>query len=415
MAGGRGLADGILPFGGICLPAPDGVSVEFGVLGPLQVNGGNVSLAGKQRVVLAVLLLRANRVVPIDTLIDALWDDAPPPSARMTLQGYVKQLRQNADLRVGERVITRSPGYLITVADGELDLDRFIGLCDQARSTADRGDWRAASGLFGEALALWRGEPLERCSLRCARADRGAAAGRAAHAGGRVPGGGGPAAWPARRLVAELRRLVSSEPLRERLHGQLMLALYRCGRQAEALQVFRDIDRRLRGELGIAPGPELSAAAPAHPRRGPVAGRGLPPAARAAEAEPRPPRPRPCAGPPRAAARGHGRLHRARGAGGDAARHAGRRGLTGSGPVRWSSRRWRGWAGSARPCWRCMWLTRLREHFPDGQLYANLGGATNPLPPSEVISRFLRDLGGTDAVASGGRRGAGGPLPQPAR
>jgi len=84
--------------------------VKFGVLGPLQVNDVDAALPAKQRILLAVLLLHANRVVPVASLIDAVWGDAPPSSARTTLQGYVKQLRQNTGVRVGERVVTRSPG-----------------------------------------------------------------------------------------------------------------------------------------------------------------------------------------------------------------------------------------------------------------------------------------------------------------
>ena len=134
--------------------------VEFGVLGPLQVNGRDVMLAGKARVVLAALLLHANQVVPVDALVDALWDDAPPASARTTLQGYVKRLRQLPGTAVAERIITRSPGYLIQVRSGELDLTSFTGLSDQGRAAARAGDWERASALLADALALWRGQPL---------------------------------------------------------------------------------------------------------------------------------------------------------------------------------------------------------------------------------------------------------------
>ena len=231
--------------------------MEFGVLGPLQVNDGGVVLPAKQRVLLAVLLLHANRVVPVESLTDALWDDAPPSSARTTLQGYVRRLRQNLGVQAGKRLVTRSPGYLMVVAAGELDLDRFTGLCDQAQSAADRDDWPRAATLFGDALSLWRGDPL---------ADVPAAAVQRTE----VPRLG--ELWMRavesrveadlrlgrhQELVADLRRLASREPLREGLHGHLMLALYRCRRQAEALEVFRSIDQRLRGELGISPGPEL--------------------------------------------------------------------------------------------------------------------------------------------------------------
>ena len=227
------------------------------MLGPLEVNGGGVVLSAKQRVLLAVLLLHANRVVPVEALIDAVWDDAPPPSARVTLQGYVKRLRQSLGVQAGERIVTRSPGYLMVVAAGELDLDRFTGLCDQARSAADRGDWAGAAGLFRDALSLWRGDPLadvpaaavQRTELPRLAELRTRAMESRVEADLRL--------GRHRELVAELRRLAGGEPLGEGLHGQLMLALYRCGRQAEALEVFRRIDQRLRGELGISAGPEL--------------------------------------------------------------------------------------------------------------------------------------------------------------
>ena len=231
--------------------------MEFGVLGPLQVSGDSAMLSAKQRVLLAVLLLRANRVVPVQALIDAMWDDAPPPSARVTLQGHVKQLRRNLGTQAGKRIATRPPGYLIEVSAGELDLDRFTELCDHARAAADHGDWPEAARLYGQALSLWRGDPLSDipapamqraelprlAELRMraveARVDADLRLGRHLE------------------LVAELLRLVDGEPLREGLHGQLMMALYRGGRQAEALEVFRSIDQRLRDELGISPGPEL--------------------------------------------------------------------------------------------------------------------------------------------------------------
>jgi DNA-binding SARP family transcriptional activator/tetratricopeptide (TPR) repeat protein len=214
-------------------------------------------LSAKQRVVLAVLLLNANGVVPVEALIDALWDDAPPSSARVTLQGYVSRLRQNLGVEAGQRIVTRSPGYLMVVGDGELDLDRFIRLCEEARSAADGGDWRGAAGLLREALALWQGDPLEDVP---AEAVQRTEVPRLAELRMRAVESQVEADLRLGRhaeLVAELRRLAGGEPLREGLHGHLMLALYRCGRQAEALEVFRGIDRRLRGELGIAPGPEL--------------------------------------------------------------------------------------------------------------------------------------------------------------
>ena len=231
--------------------------VEFGVLGPLQVNGSDVTLAGKLRVVLAALLLHANQVVPVDALVDALWDDAPPSSARTTLQGYVRRLRQLPGPVVAERIITRSPGYLIQVRSGELDVTGFTGLSDRGRAAVRAGDWERASALLADALALWRGEPL--CDVPSAVLQRTEVP-RLAELRMQAVESRVEAELRLGRygeLVPELRRLASLEPLREGLHGQLMVALYQCGRQAEALEVFRGADRRLRDELGIGAGPEL--------------------------------------------------------------------------------------------------------------------------------------------------------------
>ena len=171
--------------------------MEFRVLGPLQVNGGYIALSAKQRIVLAVLLLHANRVVPVGTLLGALWDDAPPSSARTTLQGYVKQLRQNRTARIGERVLTRPPGYLIQVSPGELDLDRYTGLCDQARSARDQQEWPVVADLLKGALTLWRGDPLADVPSAVLHRTEAPRLAKAPAAGGQVPGGSGLAAGPA--------------------------------------------------------------------------------------------------------------------------------------------------------------------------------------------------------------------------
>jgi DNA-binding SARP family transcriptional activator len=145
----------------VCCFTCDGWAfVEFGVLGQLQINGSDVTLAGKPRIVLVALLLHANQIVSVDALVDALWDDAPPASARTTLQGYVKQLRRLRAPVLAERIVTRSPGYLIRVLPGEVDLSIFAGLSDRGQGAARAGDWERASALFADALALWRGQPL---------------------------------------------------------------------------------------------------------------------------------------------------------------------------------------------------------------------------------------------------------------
>src|SRR5215471_16875471 len=136
---------------------------EFGLLGPLVVRHDEVEVpiaAARQRVVLAALLLRANQVVPIGELAEAVWDEGPPPTARATLRNYVKRLRQALGDVDRLRIATRGDGYLIGVADGELDLARFETLCDQAGKFARAGRWEQASAALHEALSLWRGQPL---------------------------------------------------------------------------------------------------------------------------------------------------------------------------------------------------------------------------------------------------------------
>src|SRR5580692_3692807 len=136
--------------------------MEFGLLGPLRVaaGGGELAFPARQRTVLAVLLLRANQIVTVDALTGVLWDGQPPPGARNTVQGYVKLIRQKLGPQDSRRLVTRGPGYQLTVAGAELDTDRFAGLCAAGEEAAGRGDWAAAAGLLTEALALWRGEPL---------------------------------------------------------------------------------------------------------------------------------------------------------------------------------------------------------------------------------------------------------------
>jgi DNA-binding SARP family transcriptional activator len=223
----------------------------------MSAGGRDVVLAAKQRVVLAALLLRANRVAPMDTLIDNLWGDVPPRSARNTVHGYIRRLRSAIGGEAGERIVTRDPGYMLVTAADELDLDRFTALCDGARSAAAAGDWRSVAGQLQEALALWRGEPLEDVPSVVLQREK-------------VPWLAEQRMWAVEsrieaglhlgqhaELVAHLRQLTTSEPLREQLHGYLMLALYRCGRQGEALTVFRGIDQLLREEFGIGVGPGL--------------------------------------------------------------------------------------------------------------------------------------------------------------
>jgi DNA-binding SARP family transcriptional activator/streptogramin lyase len=236
------------------LSSPPGL--RFHVLGRLEVYSDGVAVdlgPRKQRALLALLLLNANRVVSMERLIDDLWGDAPPSTARAALQVYVAGLRKalNDD---GANLRTREPGYVLEVEDGALDLDRFTHLRAEARA-ANGSERRAA--LLHEALLLWRDEPLPELrsepfspaavaqleQLRLGaleeRIDVDLALGRDAE------------------LVTELERLVGEHPYRERLRAQLMLALYRSGRQADALDAYQAGRRALHEELGLEPGKDL--------------------------------------------------------------------------------------------------------------------------------------------------------------
>jgi DNA-binding SARP family transcriptional activator len=234
--------------------------MEFCLLGPLEVRCGGAVIpvpAGKQRAVLAALLLSANRVVPIEDMADALWGTAPPPSARVTVQNYVVRLRKTLSDHGHSRIATRPPGYLIRVGAGELDVTQFENLLGAARQAAREASWDVAATEARAALALWRGEPLvdaasELLALRevprladlrlqalQTRIDSELHLGRHAE------------------VIGELRYLVGAHPLQERLHGLLLLALYRDGRQAEALAAYQTARRVLIEELGTEPGPEL--------------------------------------------------------------------------------------------------------------------------------------------------------------
>src|SRR5438477_12956562 len=223
--------------------------MEFRILGPLEVREGDrvLPLPGvRQRALLSILLLHANEVLPASLLIELLWGDRPPPSAAKGLQVHISELRK---LLGKDCIYTRAPGYALRVDPGELDLERFEKLVGETRQLPPED---ALSGLR-EALALWRGRPLsEFAAERFAagellrleelqletleqRIEAELALGR--HAG----------------LIGELEALVREHPLREGLRASLMLALYRAGRQAEALTVYQDARRALVDELGLEP------------------------------------------------------------------------------------------------------------------------------------------------------------------
>jgi DNA-binding SARP family transcriptional activator/tetratricopeptide (TPR) repeat protein len=231
--------------------------VDFRILGPLEVSreGRPVTLgAQRHKALVCLLLVRANEVVSADRLVDELWRGAPPATARKALQVYVSRVRKALGAEVLE---TRAPGYVIRVEDGALDARRFERLVAEGRQALAGGDPARAAASLRKALALWRGpaladfvyEPfaqaeagrLEELRLRCLedRLEADLALGRHSD------------------LVGELEALIDRHGSRERLCGQLMLALYRSGRQGEALDAYRQTRRRLVAELGIEPGPDL--------------------------------------------------------------------------------------------------------------------------------------------------------------
>lgn len=228
--------------------------MEFRVLGPLEVTVGGHDVTParpKQRALLALLLLRANEVVASEELLEALWGDSPPETAPTALHGHISALRK---VLGSQAIETRPPGYVLKTPPEKIDLRRFERLVDEARKANDHA--RSAE-LLNEALSLFRGEPLSDLRYEdfareeIARID-GA---RLAAVEERIEADlalGGHA-----ELIPELERLVAANPLRERMRGHLMIALYRAGRQAAALEVFRHARRALAEELGIDPGPDL--------------------------------------------------------------------------------------------------------------------------------------------------------------
>jgi DNA-binding SARP family transcriptional activator len=227
--------------------------IEFRILGPLEVmadGSAPASLPAKPRALLAILLLNANQVVTADRLVAGLWGEEPPPSAAKLLQGYVSKLRSVLPEPLLE---TRPGGYLLTVDAGALDLARFEDLLADGRAALAAGELDVAVDRLRTALGLWRGAPLadladapfagaavphlEELRLAALEACVDADLRLGRHA----------------QVVGELRDLAAAHPYRERLRWLLMLALYRCGRQAEALAVYRDTRRLLADELGLEP------------------------------------------------------------------------------------------------------------------------------------------------------------------
>jgi DNA-binding SARP family transcriptional activator/tetratricopeptide (TPR) repeat protein len=359
----------------------------FGVLGPLLVRDGESVIsvpAARHRALLAVLLLHAGTTVHADTLAEIVWDGTPPAGAGITLRSHVSRLRQVLGPDAGARVVTRYPGYLIEAREEEVDLLRFRRLYREGGAAVRAGQWARAAETLGEALGIWRGAPLADIPGELLHRDevpgldqlRLQAQEWQVEAGLHLGRHG--------ELVTELQSLAAAHPLRERFVAQLMLAQYRCGRQAEALATYQRARHLLVEALGAEPGTELREL---HQRI--LAGD-------------------PSLEAPRPASSGMG------GAGPSVPRQlpapeahfAGRSeelaALTrlldrpaGQTPEAIVISAIGGTAGVGKTALAVHWAHQVADRFPDGQLYVNLRGYDpgQPMPAAEALSGFLRALG----------------------
>jgi DNA-binding SARP family transcriptional activator/tetratricopeptide (TPR) repeat protein len=372
----------------------------IGLLGPLQVRVDGTAAAvsaARQRAVLAVLAVRAGELVSAEELADTLWDGMPPDRAADTIRNYMKRLRFRLGPG-GRRVVTCRPsGYRLEVAEDELDLRLFTRLCRDGGSAVRAGDWSAAFGGLGQALGLWRGmpfadtgcerlqreqvPPLSELRLQAAewRAEAGLALAKDAE------------------LVSELSAWCAAEPLRERFAVLRMLALYRSGRQADALAAYRQVHDMLVDELGVEPGAELRrlhqqilahdpALTPSERDMVPVPeATAEPPVRPAGELDGVVPRQLPAA------------------VAGFAGRSAELEVLTGLAEQAASGAGAAvvisaigGTAGVGKTALAVHFGHQVARRFPDGQLYADLRGfspAGEPVPPARVVRGFLEALG----------------------
>jgi DNA-binding SARP family transcriptional activator/tetratricopeptide (TPR) repeat protein len=373
---------------GVCFALLGTLTLADGVGDPVVVSGA------RQRALLASLLLSANVPVSSSALAEAVWDGSPPPGAATTLRSHVRRLRQALGPQAGARITACDPGYLIAVQEPELDVLGFEAACRVADAARRAARWQEASAAAARALELWRGTPLldvpsqvlrdqfvprleqmrlqaledlTEADLRLGRQDR---------------------------LIPELRDLAMRHPMRERFHSQLMEALARAGRQAEALDAYRQARRVLVDELGIEPGPQLQllhqqilhgdpalAVPPAGPDDVPQA---PPPSTDSASSPVGVPRELP------------GMAAHFTGREGELAVLAGlldRGGEESPGTVVISAIG--GTAGVGKTALAVRWAHQVADRFPDGQLYVNLRGYDpgQLVPAADALAGFLRALG----------------------
>ena len=371
--------------------------MRFGLLGRVVVRDGDVLSAVNppmSRTLLAALLVSANQVVPAERLVDVMWNDSPPASATASLHNHVAKLRSRL-AGTGAVVRTVAPGYLLNVASGDLDVEAFTGLLDRATQVGAAGEWAAAEASLTAALALWRGDPLADVTSEALRASetprlqqflldaQEARVDACLHLG------------RYREAIAELGALTVAYPLRERFHEQLMIACSRTGRVADALAAYRRARKVLRDELGIEPGASLREL---HQLilAGDPAVSAVPPQVIVAKT------------PASALGAGHGTPGLAAPAQlpSDAADFTGRDAQVGSlcgelasepadaRPGAVTIALITGMGGVGKTTLAIHAAHRLRDQFPDGQLFACLySDCFRPTCPAEVLARFLRDLG----------------------
>jgi DNA-binding SARP family transcriptional activator/tetratricopeptide (TPR) repeat protein len=397
------------------VPREEAPGPAFRMLGPLEISGpaGAVRMPpGRQEVILAALLLERNRVVSTSYLVDLIWDEIPPETARTQVQICVSRIRKEfATASVPASIVTRPQGYLLQVDDAETDIGVFDNQVAQAHALAREGRVAGAVDLLRTAAALWRGTclgqiPSETLARKALRLDEERLAAVESRLELELALGRG------HQLVGELVQLVEEHPLRGRLRGHLMLALYRSGRQAEALDVYR-VGRAVHAELGLDPGDDLRTleeailandpalrvnavsarnpsvpvdeAPPAVPSddgpqapTGPDTGTAAPPSVvRAAVPRQLPAYPADFVGDEELFSSVEQSLVHS-----DGREAAGIAVLVGRPGI--------GKSTTAT----CLAHRMSTEHFPDGQLYCDLRGVrSHPVEPLEVLGRFLRALG----------------------